>query len=146
MKSCPVPGNPANGQWDGNNLEVGNSVMYRCETGYEINSGDQNRTCQDNETWTGTVPTCASMYIRLNKILCVCVGGGGGIKEITPYPHLFGHDTQLPFDILCGWLSYCQLQRQKFCTGFHDSSDLLWIVFILKSVSQCSLRSIKLEQ
>ncbi|XP_078683131.1 uncharacterized protein LOC144917204 isoform X5 [Branchiostoma floridae x Branchiostoma belcheri] len=32
-------------------------VTYHCDPGYEI-SGDEERTCQSNQTWSGTQPTC----------------------------------------------------------------------------------------
>ncbi|XP_019632047.1 PREDICTED: sperm receptor for egg jelly-like [Branchiostoma belcheri] len=47
---------PSNG-----NISGGSSyedvVAYHCDPGYEI-SGDEERTCQSNQTWSGTQPTC----------------------------------------------------------------------------------------
>ncbi|CAH1267495.1 CSMD3 [Branchiostoma lanceolatum] len=36
----------------------GDVVTYHCDPGYEI-SGDEKRTCQSDQTWSGTQPTCS---------------------------------------------------------------------------------------
>ncbi|XP_035696822.1 uncharacterized protein LOC118430220 [Branchiostoma floridae] len=39
----------------------GDVVTYHCDPAYEI-SGDEERTCQANQTWSGTHPTCSRMF------------------------------------------------------------------------------------
>ncbi|XP_019634973.1 PREDICTED: E-selectin-like [Branchiostoma belcheri] len=55
-KLCQQLMAPSNG-----NISGGSSyedvVAYHCDPGYEI-SGDEERTCQSNQTWSGTQPTC----------------------------------------------------------------------------------------
>ena len=40
----------------------GTSATYTCNTGYEHASGDLVRTCQANESWSGTKLECQSRY------------------------------------------------------------------------------------
>ncbi len=40
----------------------GGVATYTCNPGYDIVSGDGQRTCQDNGQWTGTEPACMRMY------------------------------------------------------------------------------------
>ncbi|XP_078687820.1 fibroblast growth factor receptor-like [Branchiostoma floridae x Branchiostoma belcheri] len=48
---------PSNGNFSGGS-SYGDVVTYYCDAGYEI-SGDEERTCQSDQTWSGTQPTCA---------------------------------------------------------------------------------------
>ncbi|XP_078689533.1 tyrosine-protein kinase SRK3-like [Branchiostoma floridae x Branchiostoma belcheri] len=48
---------PSNGNISGGS-SYGDVVTYYCDAGYEI-SGDEERTCQSDQTWSGTQPTCA---------------------------------------------------------------------------------------
>ncbi|KAI8510733.1 hypothetical protein Bbelb_116490 [Branchiostoma belcheri] len=47
---------PSNGNFSGGS-SYGDVVTYHCDAGYEI-SGDEERTCQSDQTWSGTQPTC----------------------------------------------------------------------------------------
>ena len=40
----------------------GSVASYSCDKGYEL-MGDANRTCGENELWSGEQPTCISMLI-----------------------------------------------------------------------------------
>ena len=46
-----------------------NSVVYSCFAGYVLVSGDLNRTCQANMTFSGTTPQCNSMYSAIEYFL-----------------------------------------------------------------------------
>ncbi len=35
-------------------------ISYECDTGYNNTSGDLNRTCLHNQTWSGEAPVCTS--------------------------------------------------------------------------------------
>ena len=35
------------------------TVTYTCNTGYELTSGDLQRTCQSNKQWSGNRPVCS---------------------------------------------------------------------------------------
>ena len=42
------------------------TVTYRCAKGYNRTAGDLQRTCQQNERWSGSAPTCTSTsYVLL---------------------------------------------------------------------------------
>ncbi|XP_019617769.1 PREDICTED: CUB and sushi domain-containing protein 3-like [Branchiostoma belcheri] len=56
-KLCQQLMAPSNGNISGGS-SYGNVVTYYCDAGYEI-SGDKERTCQSDQTWSGTQPTCA---------------------------------------------------------------------------------------
>ena len=63
--TCNVPLTPDNAVMEGdfvpgsNNQLVafGGTVMYSCMEGFVL-IGDDERTCQSDETFTGTLPTC----------------------------------------------------------------------------------------
>ncbi|XP_019620663.1 PREDICTED: sushi domain-containing protein 4-like, partial [Branchiostoma belcheri] len=56
-KLCQQLMAPSNGNISGGS-SCGDVVTYHCDAGYEI-SGDEKRTCQSDQTWSGTQPTCA---------------------------------------------------------------------------------------
>ncbi|XP_078661576.1 polycystin-1-like protein 2 [Branchiostoma floridae x Branchiostoma belcheri] len=70
-KLCQQLMAPSNG-----NISGGSSyedvVAYHCDPGYEI-SGDEERTCQSNQTWSGTQPTCVDCVPDISLY-----GGGNG--------------------------------------------------------------------
>ena len=60
---CGDPSKPINGQRIGRNFGVGGVVTYRCDNGYEMEDMKySHRTCLQNGTWTGRVPTCNGMF------------------------------------------------------------------------------------
>ena len=54
---CGDPGTPTNGQHSLSNTTYNSVVTYTCDVGYGI-QGSQNRTCQSNGHWDGSVPQC----------------------------------------------------------------------------------------
>ena len=49
------------------------TAVYGCNTGYVLN-GIVARTCQEDQTWSGTEPTCDGMFIHIHsKINQLCV-------------------------------------------------------------------------
>ena len=57
---CKNPDGITNGNFEliDGDKEYGARVQYTCVTGYEIISGDELLTCNKDELWVGTVPTC----------------------------------------------------------------------------------------
>ena len=55
---CDEPQSPANGDKVTTGRSVGNTVSYFCNPGFKL-SGDQNRTCQPDEQWSGSQPNCS---------------------------------------------------------------------------------------
>ena len=54
---------PANGQVDHTSgTTLGQTATYSCNSGYNL-VGDRTRTCQAIGNWSGSAPTCQSMYV-----------------------------------------------------------------------------------
>ncbi|CAG12911.1 unnamed protein product, partial [Tetraodon nigroviridis] len=60
MITCGDPGVPANGLKVGDDFTVGHNVTFTCQPGYAMMGGNNpvTRTCTNNSTWSGTLPTC----------------------------------------------------------------------------------------
>lgn len=56
---CGDLGDPINGQVSLSGTTFGSLAVYECNTGFSL-VGNVERVCQDNEEWSGTVPTCDS--------------------------------------------------------------------------------------
>lgn len=56
-RACGHPGEPINGDVNGANYQVGATVSYQCDECYYL-EGDKERTCLNNETWSGKLPEC----------------------------------------------------------------------------------------
>ena len=54
---CDEPLAPANGVINSTGNMEGDTVTYICNEGYNL-SGDANRTCQSNGSWSGIPPKC----------------------------------------------------------------------------------------
>jgi len=70
---CPMPFDPMNGMincllGDDGALSYEDTCITMCNTGYEIQAGDNTRTCQSNMMLNGTVATCGrGMTCKLYK-------------------------------------------------------------------------------
>ena len=56
---CGDPGVPQNGRRSLSGTRQGDRVDYSCNSGFEL-SGDRQRQCQSDGTWSGSLPTCKS--------------------------------------------------------------------------------------
>ncbi|XP_065189463.1 sushi, von Willebrand factor type A, EGF and pentraxin domain-containing protein 1-like [Sycon ciliatum] len=56
--NCGAIPNVSNADWQGNASTFGSNIIYTCLPGYEMTSGSAMISCQDDKTWSGTVPTC----------------------------------------------------------------------------------------
>ncbi|XP_078585767.1 CUB and sushi domain-containing protein 1-like [Branchiostoma floridae x Branchiostoma japonicum] len=56
-QECPDLDTPLNGQKTGGTA-VGSFLIFFCNEGYDLTGGDMMRTCQSDQTWSGTAPTC----------------------------------------------------------------------------------------
>ncbi|XP_066279080.1 E-selectin-like [Branchiostoma lanceolatum] len=65
-KSCPTLTAPANGGIQGTSFLFTDVVSFSCNTGYEL-SGSQSRTCQANQDWTGSQPTCSREFFVVSR-------------------------------------------------------------------------------
>ncbi len=58
--SCGQPVSPSNGRVNTSaGTSFGDVARYSCDTGYTL-TGPAERTCQADEQWSGSVPTCES--------------------------------------------------------------------------------------
>ena len=58
LVDCGDPGAPVNGNFVLENDTFEDSIArYSCSFGFELIGNDQ-RVCQSNGNWTGTIPTC----------------------------------------------------------------------------------------
>lgn len=57
--SCGDPGTPDMGTRNLTSTTIGSIVEYSCNTRYKLN-GMATRLCQDNQEWSGELPTCVS--------------------------------------------------------------------------------------
>jgi len=55
--SCPPLTAPDNGDIDCSGLFFEDTCTFSCNDGYEL-TGSENRTCQSDQTWSGTETTC----------------------------------------------------------------------------------------
>ena len=45
---------------------VGDSIKYKCPTGYKVIGGEEYRTCLSNGLWSGNAPNC--QYVECGDI------------------------------------------------------------------------------
>ena len=57
--TCPVLSNPPNGVVQhSSGVEYLSTAQYTCNTGFTRSSGDMERMCQSDGTWSGSEPVC----------------------------------------------------------------------------------------
>ncbi|CAL1545259.1 unnamed protein product [Lymnaea stagnalis] len=54
---CPTPSQIENGFIEGDNFTFGDSIVYKCYLGYQL-EGDSTRVCQANRSWSHSEPQC----------------------------------------------------------------------------------------
>ncbi|XP_070570995.1 complement factor B-like isoform X1 [Ptychodera flava] len=54
---CPYPGYPEGGRRSGSSYRIGNTVTFRCNSGYTL-YGSERRTCMENGKWSGSLTIC----------------------------------------------------------------------------------------
>ncbi|XP_062584658.1 sushi, von Willebrand factor type A, EGF and pentraxin domain-containing protein 1-like [Saccostrea cucullata] len=98
--SCGHPGILINGYLNGRDFSQGKFVTFSCKSGYKL-VGNQQRTCQSNKVWSGSLPSCifvntcnsnpcqngGSCIDGENQYTCNCIHGYTGVhceKDIQP--------------------------------------------------------------
>ena len=97
---CPELTDPENGQVTWTGLTPGSTATYSCDDGYALD-GAQNRTCQDNDTWTSQPPSCIGTYV------CACLWSYEGMymyKYLWVWVCVFAHAL-----FACPFISFCGL-------------------------------------
>ena len=61
VTSCGHPGFISHGILIGSSYNYKDAVKYTCHTGYEQDSGDFERICQSNGSWSGSEPSYTGM-------------------------------------------------------------------------------------
>jgi len=74
--SCGDPGSLVNGTVHGKDFLFETTLNFTCAKGYEIKSGSSSRTCEADQVWTGTQPTCGKVICPLNLPIGVQVSSG----------------------------------------------------------------------
>ena len=71
---------PENGFRTVSSTDYEGQVIYSCNAGYELESGNPTvtRTCLIDGTWSGEDPTCVRKYIHSEGLTSLQWGGGGG--------------------------------------------------------------------
>ena len=64
--SCPPLTAPDNGIIDCTGSQFEDTCTFSCDDGYEP-TGSENRTCQSDQTWSGTEPMCVQGMLRVIK-------------------------------------------------------------------------------
>ena len=64
--SCPRLTAPDNGMIDCTGSLFEDTCTFSCDDGYEL-TGSENRTCQSDQTWSGTEPMCVQGMLRVIK-------------------------------------------------------------------------------
>ena len=64
---CSIPGTRSGLTRSISGYAVGDTVTYTCQSGY-ILSGSSTRTCQTSGYWTGSIPTCISKCIEIDRM------------------------------------------------------------------------------
>ena len=70
LVNCGDPGDPVDGTFVLDNDTFEDSIArYSCNFGFSL-EGDDQRVCQSNASWSGTVPTCIRKYLLLCINIC----------------------------------------------------------------------------
>uniref|UniRef100_H3C0K8 Sushi domain-containing protein n=1 Tax=Tetraodon nigroviridis TaxID=99883 RepID=H3C0K8_TETNG len=107
MITCGDPGVPANGLKVGDDFTVGHNVTFTCQPGYAMMGGNNpvTRTCTNNSTWSGTLPTCQARVLSILRLLkCACISVAKGKKECSERKGLvFEWGTSVTYRCLPGY-------------------------------------------
>ena len=99
---------PANGTVSDTSVTYQGQVNYGCNTGYQIGSGDAQRTCQADGTFSGAQPTCIPATGGCDGNPCGvhstgCTATGATTFTCACQPGWGGSDCNAPID--CGALA-----------------------------------------
>ncbi|XP_019625813.1 PREDICTED: LOW QUALITY PROTEIN: sushi, von Willebrand factor type A, EGF and pentraxin domain-containing protein 1-like [Branchiostoma belcheri] len=93
-KSCPTLTAPANGGIQGTSFLYTDVVSFSCNSGYEL-SGSSSRTCQADQVWTGSQPTCSRKLCQeLSSPANGQVTGGHAYGDVTTFSCDTGYELQ----------------------------------------------------
>ena len=86
---CANPGTPSDGTRQLLDTVVGSMVTYSCRKGYRL-LGDEQRTCQADTTWTGSLPVCQSKGLSTRSLQYVLTVLGSLLHcyTLSPVHHL----------------------------------------------------------
>ncbi|XP_065189456.1 sushi, von Willebrand factor type A, EGF and pentraxin domain-containing protein 1-like, partial [Sycon ciliatum] len=81
----------------GNLSTYGSSVVYSCLPGYNMTAGSAMISCQDDKTWSGTVPTCT-------RITCLAPPPLSSESLVTPMLSVYDWNTTVEYSCQVGYL------------------------------------------
>ncbi|XP_071123961.1 sushi, von Willebrand factor type A, EGF and pentraxin domain-containing protein 1-like [Mytilus edulis] len=93
---APDPVDFATGPTDGSYNYL-DKITYTCNIGYEVQSGNRERSCQDDKTWSGSPPVCAPIVCIVPEPVDFATGPTDGsynyLDKIT-YSCNIGYEVQ----------------------------------------------------
>ncbi|XP_052076547.1 sushi, von Willebrand factor type A, EGF and pentraxin domain-containing protein 1-like isoform X2 [Mytilus californianus] len=72
-------------------------ITYSCNTGYEVQSGNLERSCQDDKTWSGSPPVCAPIVCIVPETVEFATGpsyGSYNYLDLITYSCNTGYEVQ----------------------------------------------------
>ncbi|CAH1248695.1 CSMD3 [Branchiostoma lanceolatum] len=91
-QECPELDTPLNGQKTGG-TSVGSFLIFFCNEGYDLTGGDIMRTCQPDQTWSGTDSTCERKICPvLSRPLNGNITGGHLYGDVVTFTCTAGYD------------------------------------------------------
>ena len=110
---CGDPGTPTNGQRTLSNTTYNSVVTYTCTTHYVLH-GSKSRTCQSNGKWSGIVPQCKGMLVKV-KLQRSAV-------RLWMYCHLLQHHARISvqtYRVMCCCFSCTTFVLNMLCLTEH---------------------------
>ncbi|XP_052776697.1 sushi, von Willebrand factor type A, EGF and pentraxin domain-containing protein 1-like [Mya arenaria] len=75
----------------------GDTVTYTCDTTYQMTSGTATRTCNNPDTWSGTLPTCTLITCSTAPAL------GSFVSMTTTAAAMYYHGDQVVHECITGY-------------------------------------------
>ncbi|CAH1248686.1 CSMD3 [Branchiostoma lanceolatum] len=98
---CPEVDTPLHGEKTGG-TSVGSYVIFFCDNGYDLIGGDFMRTCEADQTWSGTQPSCQRKKCpELSLPYNGNVTGGNEYGDVVTFTCAAGYDLTGSETITC---------------------------------------------
>ena len=133
-RECGFPGTPRNGslvESAGLLYQIGENVTYECQMSFVL-FGPNYRTCQENGTWSGTVPECRKFLHIGIKLWKIKINFRELLFKFSL--HSFFHTSYTIFvNILCKKKSCIFLKYCEFCIFMFSrkNSRLVGFTFLM---------------
>ena len=109
--TCGDPGAPVHGHSMGNVFSYGSSIIFSCDTGYELH-GNKTALCQADGQWNSTIPTC----------VIVNCGDPGTINNGHKHGLNFAYGSHLTFSCNEGYVISSNITLECLSNGVWNYS------------------------